>query len=56
MAVTEEGTQARRLGRGLKAGDPRARLACQLRAGGPVTVYRRGVRPAPDQSPDSTLR
>ncbi len=26
--------------------DPSARLACQLRVGGPMTVFKRGVRPA----------
>lgn len=34
-----------RLALGLKAGDSRARLACQLRVKGPVTVFRRSVHP-----------
>ena len=36
--------EAARLALGLKAGDPRARLACQLRVQGPVILYRRSVR------------
>ncbi len=35
-----------RLSLGVKAREPRARLACQLRVSGPVTVSRRTVRPA----------
>ena len=31
---------------GMKANEPRARLACQLRVSGPVTVNRRSVRRA----------
>jgi ferredoxin len=33
-----------RLALGMKANEPRARLACQLRVLGPVTVNRRSVR------------
>jgi ferredoxin len=33
-----------RLALGMKANEPRARLACQLRVSGPVTVNRRSVR------------
>jgi 2Fe-2S ferredoxin len=35
-----------RLSLGMKANEPRARLACQLRVSGPVTVHRRSVRRA----------
>lgn len=35
-----------RLALGMKADEPRARLACQLRVTGPVTVHRRSVRRA----------
>jgi ferredoxin len=38
-----------RLALGMKANEPRARLACQLRVTGPVTVSRRSVRPAQAQ-------
>jgi ferredoxin len=37
-----------RLALGVKAKEPRARLACQLRVSGPVTVHRRSVRRAKD--------
>lgn len=33
-----------RLDQGMKANEPRARLACQVRMSGPVTVRRRSVR------------
>ena len=32
------------LGKGMKANEPRARLACQVRVSGPVVVTRRSVR------------
>jgi ferredoxin len=37
-----------RLALGVKAKEPRARLACQLRVSGPVTVHRRSVRRVKD--------
>ncbi|MGH9008668.1 MAG: hypothetical protein ACRDYF_02340, partial [Acidimicrobiia bacterium] len=33
------------LAKGVKANEPRARLACQMRVSGPVTVSRRAVFP-----------
>ena len=53
--IVEEGAQhcgpigereRARLAVGMKANEPRARLACQLRVSGPVTVNRRSVRRA----------
>jgi ferredoxin len=32
------------LAKGMKANEPRARLACQIRVSGPVVVTRRSVR------------
>lgn len=60
--LVEEGTahcsemgeaEKARLALGMKANGTRARLACQLRVGGPVTVTRRSVRRA---TADSTQR
>ena len=39
-----------RLALGMKASEPRARLACQLRVRGPVTVQRRSVRRATERA------
>jgi ferredoxin len=56
--VVEEGTEhcsameqaeRARLALGMKANEPRARLACQLRVTGPVTISRRSVRRAQAQ-------
>ncbi|OZC42689.1 hypothetical protein CH289_27240 [Rhodococcus sp. RS1C4] len=40
--TTDERTRLRLLGR---AGDTAIRLACQLTVTGPLTVYKRGIRP-----------
>jgi len=42
-------TERARLALGMKANEPRARLACQLRVRGPVTVHRRSVRRATEK-------
>jgi ferredoxin len=39
-----EGAERARLAEGMKANEPRARLACQVRPSGPVVVTRRSVR------------
>jgi ferredoxin len=58
-AIVEEGwehcgemgeAERLRLALGMKANEPRARLACQLRISGPVTVNRRSVRRAAESN------